>query len=215
MARRLAGALGARYLDTGAMYRAAALGVLRAGVDPTESAAVREAVAQRHIEVGTEPGTSHVLLDGEDVSGEIRGPAVTTAVSPVSAMSAVRALLVAQQRRIISETTAAGGGIVVEGRDIGTVVAPDAPLKVFLTASAAQRAARRAAQDGLDDLAAVQDAVERRDRFDSSREASPMCAAEDAVALDTTALDVDAVLARLRELVVARGLVVPAVQDRP
>jgi CMP/dCMP kinase len=214
VARRLAGSLGARYLDTGAMYRAAALGVLRAGVDPTESAAVRDAVAQRHIEVGTEPGTSCVLLDGADVSGEIRGPEVTTAVSPVSAVSGVRLLLVAQQRRIISEATAAGGGIVVEGRDIGTVVAPDAPLKVFLTASAAQRAARRAAQDGLDDVEAVREAVERRDRFDTARETSPMCAAEDAVELDTTALEVDAVLARLRELVVARGLLVPAVQDR-
>jgi cytidylate kinase len=123
-------------------------------------------------------------------------------------------LLVAQQRRIIAEATAAGGGIVVEGRDIGTVVAPDAPLKVFLTASAAQRAARRAAQDGVDDLEAVREAVERRDRFDTAREASPMCAAEDAVELDTTALEVDAVLARLRDLVVARGLLVPPVQDR-
>jgi cytidylate kinase len=104
---------------------------------------------------------------------------------------------------------------VVAWRDIGTVVAPDAPLKVFLTASAAQRAARRAAQDGLDDVEAVREAVERRDRFDTAREASPMCAAEDAVELDTTALEVDAVLARLRELVVARGLLVPAVQDRP
>jgi cytidylate kinase len=102
---------------------------------------------------------------------------------------------------------------VVEGRDIGTVVAPDAPLKVFLTASAAQRAVRRAAQDGVDDLEAVREAVERRDRFDTARKTSPMCPAEDAVELDTTALKVDAVLARLRELVVARGLLVPAVQD--
>lgn len=214
VARRLAASLGARYLDTGAMYRAAALGVLRAGVDPTDSAAVRDAVAQRHIEVSTEPGTSRVLLDGADVSGEIRGPEVTTAVSPVSAVSGVRVLLVAQQRRIISEATAVGGGIVVEGRDIGTVVAPDAPLKVFLTASAAQRAVRRAAQDGVDDLEAVREAVERRDRFDTARESSPLCPAEDAVELDTTALEVTAVLGRLRELVVARGLLVPAVQDR-
>jgi cytidylate kinase len=154
-----------------------------------------------------------VLLDGEDVSREIRGPAVTTAVSPVSAVASVRVLLVAQQRRIISEATATGG-IVVEGRDIGTVVVPDAPLKVYLTASATQRAARRAAQDGIDDVAAVQAAVERRDRFDASRESSPMCAAADAIVLDTTALDVDAVLARLRELAVARGLVMPAVRDR-
>jgi cytidylate kinase len=195
------------------MYRAAALGVLRAGVDLSEPAAVRDVVALRCIEVGTEPDTSLVLLDGEDVSREIRGPAVTTAVSPVSAVASVRVLLVAQQRRIISEATATGG-IVVEGRDIGTVVVPDAPLKVYLTASATLRAARRAAQDGIDDVAAVQAAVERRDRFDASRESSPMCAAADAIVLDTTALDVDAVLARLRELAVARGLVMPAVRDR-
>jgi cytidylate kinase len=207
VARRLAAALGAGYLDTGAMYRTAALAVLRAEVDPAEPRSVFAVVVQRHIEVGTEPETSCVLLDGEDVSREIRGPAVTTAVSPVSAVSQVRELLVAHQRRIIRDATAAGGGIVVEGRDIGTVVAPDAPLKVFLTASAAQRAARRAAQDGVD-VAEVRRVVERRDRLDSSRAASPMRAADDAVELDTTALDVDAVLGRLRELVVARGLVV-------
>lgn len=102
---------------------------------------------------------------------------------------------------------------MVEGRDIGTVVAPDAPLKVFLTATAPARAARRAAQDGITDVAAVQAAVERRDQFDASRTASPMCAADDAVQLDTTALDVEAVLGRLHDLAVARGLIVPAVQD--
>src|SRR5262249_6681600 len=163
----------ARYLDTGAMYRAAALGVLRAGIDPTEPTAVYEVVARRRIEVGTEPDASRVALDGEDVSAEIRGSAVTTAVSPVSAVSRVRVLL-AQQRQIIAEALDAVGGMVVEGGDVGTVVAPDAPLKVFLTANAAQRAARRAAQDGDDDLAAVQAAIERRDRFDASRQASPM-----------------------------------------
>jgi cytidylate kinase len=214
VARGLATSLGAQYLDTGAMYRAATLSVLRAGADPTDPAAVREVVARRQIQVDTAPESSRVLLDGEDVSKEIRGPAVTTAVSPVSAVPPVRVLLVAQQRRIISAVAATGGGIVVEGRDIGTVVAPDAPLKVFLTASTAARAARRAAQDGVDDLAAVQAAVERRDLFDASRQASPMCAAVDAIELDTTTLDVEAVLARLSELAAARGLVMPAVRDR-
>jgi cytidylate kinase len=213
VARRLAAALGAQYLDTGAMYRAAALGVLRAGADPGEPTLVYEVVAQRHIEVGTDPDTPRVLLDGEDVAGEIRGPAVTTAVSPVSAVSEVRHLLVAQQRRIIRAATA-DGGIVVEGRDIGTVVVPDAPLKVFLTADAAQRAVRRAAQDGVEDVAEVRRDVERRDRFDSSRAASPLCAAEDAVELDTTALDADAVLRRVHELVVQRGLLAMAVRGR-
>jgi CMP/dCMP kinase len=206
VARKLAASLGARYLDTGAMYRAAALAVLRAGVDPGEPDAVYEAVAQRCIEVSTDPDNPRVLLSGEDVAEEIRGPAVTTAVSPVSATPEVRHLLVAQQRRIIRAVTAIGGGIVVEGRDIGTVVVPDAPLKVFLTANAAQRAARRAAQDGVEDVTEVRRDVERRDRFDSSRAASPLRAAEDAVELDTTALDVDAVLGTLQELVMERGL---------
>ncbi|HWR47205.1 MAG TPA: (d)CMP kinase, partial [Pseudonocardiaceae bacterium] len=198
----------------GAMYRAAALGVLRAGIDPADPIAVSEEVARRYIEVGTDPDSYSVLLDGDDVSREIRGSAVTTAVSPVSAVARVRELLVAQQRQIISDAITGDGGIVVEGRDIGTVVAPDASLKVFLTATAAQRAARRAAQDGMDDVAEVRRAVERRDRFDSSRATSPMCAAEDAVELDTTALDVEAVLGRLHELAVARGLVVLAVRGR-
>jgi cytidylate kinase len=196
------------------MYRAAALGVLRAGIDPADPIAVSEEVARRCIEVGTDPDSYSVLLDGGDVSREIRNLAVTTAVSPVSAVSRVRELLVAQQRQIISDAITGDGGIVVEGRDIGTVVAPDASLKVFLTATAAQRAARRAAQDGMDDVAEVRRAVERRDRFDSSRATSPMCAAEDAVELDTTALDVEAVLGRLYELAVARGLVVLAVRGR-
>lgn len=214
VARRLAASLGARYLDTGAMYRAAALGVLRADTDPTEPTSVAAVVVCRCIEVGTDPAGARVLLDGDDVTQEIRGPAVTAAVSPVSAVSRVRELLVAQQRQIISAVTATGGGIVVEGRDIGTVVAPDAPLKVFLTASVAQRAARRAAQDGVQDVAEVRRAVDHRDRYDTRRAASPMRPAADAVELDTTTLDVDAVLVTMHELAVLRGLVVPAAEDQ-
>ncbi|MGH3913979.1 MAG: (d)CMP kinase [Pseudonocardiaceae bacterium] len=210
VARRLATSLRAHYLDTGAMYRAAALGVLRAGADPADPCAVALVVALLRIEVSTDPAGSTVLLDGEDVAREIRGPAVTTAVSPVSAVAQVRAMLVAQQRRVIHDTAAYGSGIVVEGRDIGTVVAPDAPLKIFLTADAVERAARRAAQDGLVDVAEVRRAVERRDRLDSSRALSPLRAADDAVELDTTALDIDAVLDKLHELVVQRKMVVPA-----
>jgi cytidylate kinase len=212
VARRLAASLSARYLDTGAMYRAAALGVLRAGTDPADPYAASRAVARLRIEVSTDPERATVMLDGEDVIREIRGPAVTTAVSPVSAVPEIRAVLVAQQRQIIRDTTAGGGGIVVEGRDIGTVVAPDAALKVFLTAEAAERAARRATQDGAEDVAEVRRAVDRRDRFDSSRAASPLRAADDAVELDTTALDVDAVLARLRDLAVQRELIAMAVR---
>ncbi|HEY2723242.1 MAG TPA: (d)CMP kinase [Pseudonocardiaceae bacterium] len=212
VARRLAAALGARYLDTGAMYRAAALGSLRAGVDLDDPGAVEEVVATVSIEVGTDPETPGVRLDGEDVAVEIRGPEVTSAVSPVSAVPGVRALLVAQQQRIIRDATAEGGGIVVEGRDIGTVVAPDAPLKVFLTAAAAERAARRAAQDGVEDVTEVRRSVERRDRFDSSRAASPLRAAEDAVEVDTTRLGVEDVLASLYALVTDRGLAAMALR---
>jgi cytidylate kinase len=206
VARRLAADLGAQYLDTGAMYRAAALGVLRAGVDPQQDAAVGTTVARLRIQVGTDPGAPAVALDGEDVSAEIRGAPVTAAVSPVSAVPEVRTRLVAQQREIIAAAT----GIVVEGRDIGTVVAPDAPLKVFLTASADQRAQRRASQDGVSDLDGVRRLVERRDRLDSTRAASPLRPAADAVQLDTTELDAEAVLAALHQLVARHGLLVVA-----
>jgi cytidylate kinase len=206
VARRLAADLGAHYLDTGAMYRAAALGVLRADVDPADPAAVRAVVDRLRIEVGTDPGSPAVTLDGADVSGEIRGGPVTTAVSPVSAVPEVRTLLVARQREIIG----AAGGIVVEGRDIGTVVAPDAPLKVFLTATTSQRAQRRASQDAASDLDGVRRSVERRDRLDSTRAVSPLRPAADAVELDTTELKVTQVLAALHELVAQRGLLVVA-----
>lgn len=204
VAQRLAADLGARYLDTGAMYRAAALGVLRAGVDPADPPAVRDTVELLRIDVGTDPGATAVTLDGLDVSAEIRSAPVTSAVSPVSAVPEVRTQLVAQQREII----AAAAGIVAEGRDIGTVVVPDAPLKVFLTATPAQRAQRRARQDDASDLDGVRRAVERRDHFDSTRAASPLRPADDAVELDTTELDATEVLAALHELVAQRGLIV-------
>src|SRR4030081_3192173 len=131
VARKLAASLGAGYLDTGAMYRAITVAVLRAGVDPSDAVAVAELARGLELEIGTSPVCPTVLLDGEDVSTDIRNGDVTAAVSAVSAVPAVRELLVAQQRRIIEELVATTGGIVVEGRDIGTVVAPDAPLKVY------------------------------------------------------------------------------------
>ena len=210
VARRLAVALSACYLDTGAMYRAAALAVLRAGADPEDTAAVLRVVEGAHIDVGTDPSEPTVRLDGVDVAAEIRQPAATAAVSPISAVPGVRALIVAQQRGII----AAAEGIVIEGRDIGTVVAPDAPLKVFLTAAAGTRVHRRAQQDGVSDLEQVRASVEHRDRLDSTRAASPMRRAEDAVELDTTDLDADTVVRRLCDLVVQRGLLVAAERDR-
>jgi len=211
VARRLARQLAAGYLDTGAMYRAATLAVLRAGVDPAGPEAVPVAV-RAVVEVGTDPANPAVRLAGEDVAVEIRGEPVTSAVSAVSAHPEVRERLVDQQRRIIASVLASGRqGIVVEGRDIGTVVAPEAPLKVYLTASAQVRAHRRGHQDRRagrgGDQASTLVAVQRRDELDSGRVTSPLRPAEDAVVLDTTELDVPGVLTALRRLATERGLV--------
>ncbi|GAA3431252.1 (d)CMP kinase [Kutzneria kofuensis] len=210
VARRLATRLGARYLDTGAMYRAATLAVLRAGVDPTDTDQVRDVVAGAELKVTTDPQAQATTLDGDDVSAEIRGQEVTTAVSPVSAVPEVRAQLVAQQRSIIATALAEAGGIVVEGRDIGTTVAPDAGLKVYLTASAQARAERRSRQDAAAGRQSTVDAtladVRRRDTYDSTRAVSPAKAADDAVELDTTHLDLQGVLAELLAMVEDRGL---------
>ena len=210
VARKLATQLGARYLDTGAMYRAATVAVLRAGVDPTDADRVRDTVARADLQVTTDPQAQATTLDGDDVSAEIRGQDVTTAVSPVSAVSEVRAKLVAQQRSIIATALAEVGGIVVEGRDIGTVVAPDAGLKVYLTADAQARAERRTRQDAAAGRQSTVDAtladVRRRDTYDSTRAVSPAKAADDAVELDTTNLDLAGVLAELLSMVEDRGL---------
>lgn len=196
-ARRLATELGARYLDTGSMYRTATLHVLRAGVDPGDAAAVDVVTRDLRLTVTTDPEAPTAELAGEDVSVEIRGRAVTAAVSTVSAVPTVRERLVAEQRRIAADA----GAIVVEGRDIGTVVLPHAPVKVFLTASAQDRARRRAAQDGSADLAAVLADVQRRDHLDSTRPTSPLRPADDAIIVDTSGIDLDEVLVRLRALV--------------
>jgi cytidylate kinase len=210
VARRLASSLGARYLDTGSMYRAVTLAVLRAGADPTDASSVADIAASSLLTIGTDPGAPSTMLDGEDVAAEIRGQAVTLAVSPVSAVAAVRQLLVEQQRRIIADALDTVGGIVVEGRDIGTVVAPDAELKVYLTASADARAQRRTKQDTAAgrsaDLSTVLADVQRRDDFDSTRATSPLRPADDAVELDTTSLDLAATLSALLDMVDQRGL---------
>jgi CMP/dCMP kinase len=199
VARRLAAAVRARYLDTGAMYRAVTLAVLRAGVEPEDAAGVAEVAAGVRLRLGT-----------DDVAAEIRAAEATRAVSAVSAVPAVRELLVTEQRRIIAEARDAGHGIVVEGRDIGTVVAPDAPLKVFLTASAETRAHRRSQQDAADGRSSTMDAtmadVQRRDRLDSTRAVAPLRPADDAVELDTTELDITGVLAALLTMIDRRGL---------
>jgi cytidylate kinase len=198
VSRRLAQALGARYLDTGAMYRAVTWAVLRAGADPHDADTVAKIAAEVTLTVGTDPAEPHISVDGVNVDGPIRGPEVTGAVSAVAAVPAVRARLVARQRELIA---AAEGrtGIVVEGRDIGTVVAPGATLKVYLTADAGERARRRSAEtDGTvaDTLADLQ----RRDRYDSTRAADPLAVADGAVVLDSTELGIDEVVSRLRGL---------------
>jgi cytidylate kinase len=198
VSRRLAQRLGARYLDTGAMYRAVTLAVLRADVDPADAETVVKIAGAVELLVGTDPTAPHITLDGEPVDGPIRGPEVTAHVSAVAAVPEVRRLLVDQQREIIAAARGAEG-IVVEGRDIGSVVAPDAQLKVFLTASADERARRRSAELAADLRDTTAD-LARRDRLDSTRAADPLAQAADAVVLDTTELGIDQVVERLAGL---------------
>ncbi|MBY6365029.1 (d)CMP kinase [Rhodococcoides corynebacterioides] len=201
VSRLLASRLGASYLDTGAMYRAATVWVLSQGVDTTDVDAVTAAVASLPLEIGTDPTAERVEVAGEDVTGPIRGAEVTAAVSAVSAVPAMREKLVAMQRDIATRSDR----VVVEGRDIGTVVLPDADLKIYLTASAETRAARRNDQnvaDGRgDDYAGVLADVQRRDLADSTRALSPLRPADDAVTVDTSDLTKDGVIDALLRLV--------------
>jgi cytidylate kinase len=195
VSRRLASALGAHYLDTGAMYRAITWAVLRSGVDPHDADAVAKVAGEVDLAIGVDPQAPHVTADGVAIDREIRGPEVTAAVSAVAAVPAVRELLVAMQRKIIAEAER----IVVEGRDIGSVVAPDADLKVYLTASAEARAQRRSAEYATD-VAMIAADLARRDHLDSTRTADPLQQASDAVVLDTTGLGIDEVVAQLHRL---------------
>jgi len=199
VARDVARKLGATYLDTGAMYRAATVAALDAGVSLDDKVAVARAVSQATIRVGTNARRELVTVDGVDVRERIRGAEVTRAVSPVSAVPAVRRLLVARQRELV----AAAEAVVVEGRDIGTVVLPDATLKIYLTASPDVRAQRRAAQLDVtspDKIAALAQDLRRRDEHDSRRADSPLRPAEDAIVVDSTDLDRAAVVERILEL---------------
>lgn len=185
VAARVAHSLGWAHLDTGAMYRAVTWAVLRAGLDAADGDAVAALARALPIEVGPP-----VIVDGQDVTGAIRGPEVSGAVSVVAAHPGVRQDLVRRQRVWVADH----GGGVVEGRDIGSVVFPRAELKVYLTASDAERAVRRAGQDvGMGHHAAAAD-IARRDLLDSARAASPLQVADGAVVIDTTGRPVDDVV---------------------
>jgi cytidylate kinase len=205
VSKGLARALGARYLDTGAMYRIVTLSILRASIDLQDVAAVGAASADVPLSVGYDPDVDRSYLGGEDVSALIRGGDVTKAVSAVSAVPAVRTRLVQLQRELADGP----GSVVVEGRDIGTVVLPDADVKIFLTASAEMRARRRNDQnlasglgDGYDVVLAD---VRRRDHLDSTRAVSPLRAADDALVVDTSEMTEPEVIAHLLYLVQQRA----------
>jgi len=189
VARRIASSRGLDYLDTGATYRAAALAALRAGADLDDSAAVIRAVAAALIEYVN----GAVVLDGEDVSEEIRIPEVTAAASAVAAIAEVREIVVAMQRAWVEDRD---GKAVVEGRDIGTVVFPEADLKVFLTARPEVRAARRAGDPEADGaaVAEVRAALDKRDHADATREVSPLRPASDAYVIDTSDMSLGSVV---------------------
>ena len=200
VSRGLAHELGANHINTGAMYRVVTLAVLRAGADPSDARAVTAVAEATDFSVSVDPDQDCSYLAGEDVSDEIRGEDVTRAVSAVSAVPEVRTLLVRRQRELI----AAAGSVVVEGRDIGTVVLPDADLKIFLTATAQERARRRNAQNianGLgDNYEAVLGEVRRRDHLDSTRAVSPLRAADDAVVVDSSDMTESGTVKHLLEL---------------
>ena len=196
--RGVAVRLGLRYLDTGAMFRAMTCWMLRHDVDLTDPDAIAARAAEPVIESGTDPVDPTILVDGEDVSVAIRTDEVNAAVSPVSAVPAVRSRLLELQREIIGD-----GGIVVEGRDIGSVVAPDAPVKVYLSAEPSARAARRTAEEGGTDVAATQESLLARDKIDSGRTTAPLTMADGAVHIDTTPYTLDQVVSQVVALVEA------------
>lgn len=197
VARAVAAALDLTYLDSGAMYRCAALAALRAGADLDDGATLGAIAAGLDLRLDDR----RVHLDGADVTVEIRTADVSEAASRVSVHPEVRTAMVERQRRLIDQ-----GSYVAEGRDIGTVVSPDSPLKVFLLAGDSERARRRAAESG-EPVAEVQAALAERDARDRKREHGALRAAEDAVEVDTTGLVVEAVVERVIELARERGLV--------
>jgi cytidylate kinase len=201
VARRLAERLGWRFLDTGAMYRAVTLKALRTGVSPADEESMARLADAAEIELRPVGGVHKVFLDGEDVSAEIRGPEVSNSVPAVAALSRVRKAMVRVQRKF-----AEAGPVVAEGRDMGTVVFPDAGVKFYLDADDSVRAARRAAERGDADVAGVRTEQRERDRQDSTRTHSPLMKAADAVRLDSTTLSVEEVVERMLSTVRAADL---------
>ncbi|MGB6453903.1 MAG: (d)CMP kinase [Streptosporangiaceae bacterium] len=204
-ARRVAIALGLRYLDTGAMYRALTWWLQEQRVNLADTGAVLARIAEPRIEVGTDPRQPRIAVDGRDVAGPIRTRRVSNSVSTVAAIPQVRTQLIARQQEIIAAAAAGGPGIVAEGRDIGTVVAPEAAVKVYLTASDAVRARRRSAElsDPAATVAAVQQDQARRDE----RDAGQLAAAADAVRIDTSALSLHEVVDRVVAMARSRQVV--------
>jgi len=196
--RGVAERLGLRYLDTGAMFRAMTWWMLERGIDVHDAAAVAARATEPVIESGTDPSAPTITVDGTDVAVAIRQDEVTSSVSPVSAVPEVRTTLLALQRTVIGD-----GGIVVEGRDIGSVVCPDAAVKVYLTADPAARASRRAAEQGGTDVATTRESLLARDRIDSGRATAPLAMADGAIHIDTTAYTLDEVVGQVVDLVEA------------
>jgi CMP/dCMP kinase len=200
VARAVAAAVGLRYLDTGAMYRAVTWLALRNGISPSEPERLTALADTAPLDIRTEPAAPAIHADGVDVTQAVRSAEVTAAVSGISAVPGVRAAMVRRQRELIG-----AGGIVVEGRDIGTAVAPDAPVKIFLTAAPAVRAQRRSLQDGSgsDDhaLATTRADLAKRDDADSSRSASPLAQSPDATVLDSSELGVDQLVGQVMALI--------------
>jgi cytidylate kinase len=208
VAQEVAARLGLTYVDSGATYRATALKVLQSAIAPDDEQAVARLIAQTDIRIITGGLQSRVLMDGEDVTEKIRTPEVTLAAAKVSRLSEVRAKLVAVQR-----SCAMGRGVVMEGRDIGTVVFPNAALKVFLKADPVERARRRLNQDRKEGRSATleqtADEIACRDQLDAERKISPLVAAPDAVQIDSTNLLADQVVERILDLAQEKNLLGP------
>jgi cytidylate kinase len=201
LGRMIARALHLLYIDTGAMYRVAALAVIQAGVSTTDERAVAGVVARADINLAGDPDSLQVMLDGRDVSEEIRTEEVSHSSSVISTIPEVRRTLVNRQREMGNRAS----GVVLDGRDIGTVVFPQADIKFFLTAATEERAARRYEEERVKERDATFEAtladINTRDRRDSTRDDSPLRVADDAIVIDSTKLSIDEVFERMLEAI--------------